>query len=48
MRRIAAEDAESPELLRETPHDRPVERLDETGAVKRAVVRYEFEESESG
>ena len=42
MRRIAAEAAEDPELLREAPHDRPVERLDEAGAVKRAIVRYEF------
>jgi glycine dehydrogenase subunit 2 len=46
MRRIAAEAAESPELLREAPHDRPVERLDEVGAVKRANVRYEFGEPE--
>jgi len=46
MRRIAAEAAESPELLREAPHDRPVERLDEVGAVKRAIVRYEFGEPE--
>ena len=46
MRRIAVEAAESPELLREAPHDRPVERLDEVGAVKRAIVRYEFGEPE--
>jgi glycine dehydrogenase subunit 2 len=44
MRRIAAEAVESPELLREAPHGRPVERLDEAAAVKRAIVRYEFEE----
>ena len=42
MRRIAAEAAENPELLHEAPHDRPVERLDEAAAVKRAIVRYEF------
>jgi glycine dehydrogenase subunit 2 len=45
MRRIAAEAAENPELLHEAPHDRPVERLDEAAAVKRAIVRYEFDES---
>ena len=48
MRRIAAEAAENPELLREAPHNRPVGRLDEAGAVKRAVVRYEFGQSEAG
>ena len=47
MRRIAAEAAENPELLHEAPHGRPVERLDEAAAVKRAIVRYEFEQSES-
>ena len=45
MRRIAVEAAEKPELLHEAPHDRPVERLDEAAAVKRAIVRYEFGES---
>ena len=43
MRRIAAEAAENPELLHEAPHGRPVERLDEAAAVKRAIVRYEPE-----
>ncbi len=41
MRQIAVEAAENPELLHEAPHGRPVERLDEAAAVKRAVVRYE-------
>jgi glycine dehydrogenase subunit 2 len=45
MRQIAAEAAENPDLLREAPHDRPVERLDEAAAVKRAIVRYEFGEN---
>ena len=45
MRQIAAEAAENPELLHEAPHNRPVERLDEAAAVKRAIVRYEFEQS---
>ncbi len=43
MRRIAAEAADTPELLHEAPHGRPVERLDEAAAVKRAIVRYEPE-----
>ena len=45
MRQIAREAAEAPELLHEAPHDRPVERLDEAAAVKRAIVRYEFEKT---
>ncbi len=45
MRQIAAEAANTPELLHEAPHGRPVERLDEAAAVKRAIVRYEFEAS---
>jgi len=45
MRRIAAEAADTPELLHQAPHGRPVERLDEAAAVKRAIVRYEFEGS---
>src|SRR5437763_14182329 len=44
MLAIAAEAAESPEVLKEAPHDRPVRRLDEAKAVKRLVVRYGFEE----
>jgi glycine dehydrogenase subunit 2 len=42
MRRIAQEAAESPDLLHEAPHDRPVERLDEAAAVRNAIVRYGF------
>jgi glycine dehydrogenase subunit 2 len=41
---IAREAAEEPELLLEAPHTRPVRRLDEVKAAKRAVVRYLFEE----
>jgi glycine dehydrogenase subunit 2 len=44
MHRIAREAADSPELLREAPHHRPVRRLDEVGAAKRPVVRYDFGE----
>jgi len=45
MRRIAEEAAESPELLREAPHGRPVRRLDEVRAAKQLVVRYLFDDS---
>jgi glycine dehydrogenase subunit 2 len=41
---IAREAAEDPELLKSAPHDRPVKRLDEVKAAKRAVVRYRFED----
>jgi glycine dehydrogenase subunit 2 len=44
MLAIAREAAESPELVKEAPHGRPVGRLDEVKAAKRAVVRYRFEE----
>jgi glycine dehydrogenase subunit 2 len=44
MHRIAREAADAPELLREAPHHRPVRRLDEVGAAKRPVVRYDFGE----
>ena len=41
---IAAEAAESPEVVKEAPHHRPVRRLDEVRAAKNPVVRYGFEE----
>jgi glycine dehydrogenase subunit 2 len=44
MLAIAREAADSPELLKEAPHDRPVKRLDEVRAAKRAIVRYRFED----
>jgi len=44
MLAIAREAAESPELLKEAPHDRPVKRLDEVRAAKQPVVKYGFEE----
>jgi len=44
MLAIAREAEEGPELLKEAPHGRPVGRLDEVKAAKRAVVRYRFEE----
>jgi len=42
MLAIAREAAESPELLKEAPHSRPVRRLDEVRAAKNPVVRYGF------
>ena len=44
MLAIAREAADSPELLKQAPHDRPVQRLDEVKAAKRAVVKYGFDE----
>jgi glycine dehydrogenase subunit 2 len=43
MLAIAREAAETPELLKEAPHDRPVRRLDEVRAAKTPVVRYAFD-----
>src|SRR5256885_1316878 len=44
MLAIAREAADEPDLLHEAPHHRPVGRLDEVKAAKRAIVRYGFEE----
>jgi glycine dehydrogenase subunit 2 len=44
MIQIAREAAEDPEQLKSAPHHRPVRRLDEVKAAKRAVVRYLFDE----
>src|SRR5689334_837246 len=41
---IAREAAEDPQLLKDAPHNRPVKRLDEVKAAKRAIVRYQFED----
>jgi glycine dehydrogenase subunit 2 len=43
MLEIAREAAEEPELLKSAPHHRPVKRVDEVRAAKRAVVKYGFE-----
>jgi glycine dehydrogenase subunit 2 len=43
MKAIAREAAENPDLLRDAPVGRPVRRVDEVKAAKRAVVRYLFE-----
>jgi glycine dehydrogenase subunit 2 len=44
MGAIAREAAEEPEAVRSAPHGRPVGRLDEVKAAKRAIVRYGFEQ----
>ena len=44
MLAIAREAEENPELLNEAPHGRPVKRLDEVLAAKRAIVKYGFED----
>jgi glycine dehydrogenase subunit 2 len=44
MQAIAREAAEEPETLKNAPHSRPVKRLDEVKAAKRAVVRYGVED----
>jgi glycine dehydrogenase subunit 2 len=44
MLAIAREAAEEPELVKSAPHGRPVGRLDEVKAVKRPLVRYQFEQ----
>jgi glycine dehydrogenase subunit 2 len=44
MQAIAGEAAESPELLKEAPHGRPVRRLDEVRAAKQPVLRYAFDD----
>jgi glycine cleavage system P protein (glycine dehydrogenase) subunit 2 len=44
MLEIARDAAERPEVLKEAPHNRPVRRVDEVKAAKRAIVRYGFEE----
>jgi glycine dehydrogenase subunit 2 len=44
MLAIAREAAESPELLKDAPHDRPVRRLDEVRAAKQPILRYQFDE----
>jgi glycine dehydrogenase subunit 2 len=44
MRQIAREAAEDPDVVKEAPHGRPVKRLDEVKAAKRAIVKYGFDE----
>jgi glycine dehydrogenase subunit 2 len=44
MLAIAREAVEDPDVLRDAPHARPVRRLDEVLAAKRAIVRYGFDE----
>ena len=44
MLAIAREAADDPTCIKEAPHGRPVRRLDEVKAAKRAIVRYAFDE----
>jgi glycine dehydrogenase subunit 2 len=44
MVEIVRDASERPELLKDAPHHRPVGRVDEVKAAKRAVVRYLFED----
>ena len=44
MLAIAREAAEDKEVVKSAPHDRPVSRLDEVKAAKRAIVKYDFDE----
>jgi glycine dehydrogenase subunit 2 len=43
MLAIAREAAEDPQLAKDAPHNRPVKRLDEVRAAKRAIVKFGFE-----
>jgi glycine dehydrogenase subunit 2 len=44
MLAIAREAESEPDVVRSAPHGRPVQRLDEVRAAKRAIVKYEFDE----
>jgi len=44
MLAIAREAADSPELVHEAPHSRPVKRLDEVRAAKEQIVKFAFED----
>jgi glycine dehydrogenase subunit 2 len=43
MLAIAGEAADDPAVIKDAPHGRPVKRLDEVRAAKRAIVKYGFE-----
>jgi glycine dehydrogenase subunit 2 len=44
MLAIAGEAADDPAVIKAAPHGRPVQRLDEVRAAKRAIVKYGFEQ----
>jgi glycine dehydrogenase subunit 2 len=44
MLAIAREATDDPDVVKDAPHARPVKRLDEVRAAKRAVVKYGFED----
>jgi glycine dehydrogenase subunit 2 len=45
MKEIAREAAESPDVLKDAPHGRPVRRLDEVRAAKQPILRYAFDDA---
>ena len=47
MLAITEEAAADPDVIREAPHGRPVRRLDEVRAAKRAIVKYGFDEHDN-
>jgi glycine dehydrogenase subunit 2 len=44
MRAIVVEAASDPQAIKDAPHRRPVRRLDEVKAAKRAIVKYGFDD----
>ena len=42
MRKIAAEAAEDPEILRQAPHNAPIGRPDETAAARNPILKFEW------
>jgi glycine dehydrogenase subunit 2 len=44
MLAIVAEASSDPDVIKDAPHGRPVKRLDEVRAAKRAIVKYGFDE----
>jgi glycine dehydrogenase subunit 2 len=45
MKEIAREAAQSPDVLKEAPHGRPVRRLDEVRAAKQPILRHSFDDA---
>ena len=41
MRKIAAEAAQDPNILREAPHNTPISRPDETTAARNPILKYQ-------
>ena len=45
--KINQEAIENPEIVQTAPHNTPVRRLDEAGASRKPILKYNFEEHES-